>query len=435
VLARVLELSPGDRTQVLLLGEDSYLTRFSQNHIHQNVGESNASLQIKVHLGKRVGSAGTNVLSEEGIRLALEQAAAAAAVQRENPELPGLPEPRDIPDLETCIPRTVEFSAEQRADAVGEIISQARSRGSTAAGAFSTGVREIGVAHSEGLRAYTQLTSASLSTVVMSDDSSGYAAAASRDVDQIDAGAVGRRAVEKCESGRHAVALEPGEYTAILEPEAAAELVSYVSRLGFSALAVQEGRSFVCDRLGDKVVGDNISIWDDGLDTRGLALPFDFEGVPKSKVHLLENGTASQLLYDMRTAARAGRDSTGHATPYAAFGPMAFNLFMAPGDSSLEEMIASTERGVLVTRFHYTNPVHPKRVIITGMTRDGTYLIEKGKVVSAIKNLRFTQSFLDALNNVEAISRDTRLIGGFFGGSVVPALKVARFAFTGATEH
>ncbi|MBI5956821.1 MAG: TldD/PmbA family protein, partial [Chloroflexi bacterium] len=207
----------------------------------------------------------------------------------------------------------------------------------------------------------------------------------------------------------------------------------FLAYLGFSALAVQEGRSFM--KLGQKVVGDNISIWDDGLSPDGLPLPFDFEGVPRQKVALIDKGLAIGLVYDSYTAGKEGKASTGHALPAPnTYGPIPVNLWMGTGQSDKEEMLKSTKRGIWVTRFHYTRPIHPLKVMVTGMTRDGTFLVENGEIVGPIKNLRFTQSYLEALSSVELIGAQTKLERGPMGSSRVPALKVSRFNFSGVTE-
>jgi PmbA protein len=242
-------------------------------------------------------------------------------------------------------------------------------------------------------------------------------------------------AVRKAIAAQNPEAIEPGEYTVILEPAAVADMLMFLGFLGFSALAAQEGRSFMCGQIGSRVMGDNITIWDDGLDPAGLPMPFDFEGVPKEKVVLIDRGIASGFVHDSATASQEDRLSTGHALPAPnTYGPMPINLFMAPGDSTLDEMISSTERGILVTRFHYTNPVHPVKVIITGMTRDGTFLVENGRVTRPVRNLRFTDSVPRAFSEVLSMSRERKLQAGYFGGALVPSMKVGRFAFTGATE-
>jgi predicted Zn-dependent protease len=207
---------------------------------------------------------------------------------------------------------------------------------------------------------------------------------------------------------------------------------------GFSAVALQEGRSFMVGRMGQQIVDPRVSIWDDGASPGGLPWPFDFEGVPKQRVDLIESGVARGVVYDSyRAGKEEGKASTGHALPAPnAYGPLPLNTFFAPGDASVEEMIANTERGLYVTRFHYTRPVEPAQVIVTGMTRDGTFLIKDGELAYPVKNLRFTQSYLEALNRVEMIGSEPRLLIGLAGiaRDRVPALKLGSFAFTGATE-
>ncbi|MHB8926153.1 MAG: TldD/PmbA family protein [Bacillota bacterium] len=437
LIEQALKHSPGDQTEVLLRGEDSYLTRFAQSHIHQNVGEKDATVAVRVIMGKKIGSASANALDEGSVRRTVEKAAEIARLQRENPDFKSLPGPSPVPEVDGFSPRTAEMSPEDRAKAVEAVIARAKKKGFEAAGAFSTGARELAVGNSLGVRAYHAGTSASLVTVAMSPTSSGYAEENSADASQIDPGAVADVAVKKCADSVESAKVEPGEYEVILEELAVFNLVNYLSRLGFSALALQEGRSFLVGRLGQKIVGESITLWDDGLDPAGTVMPFDFEGVPKQKLMLIENGVAKNVVYDSYTAGREpGKKSTGHATPgfYGSFGPAPMNLFLKPGQASIEDMIKSTKRGILVTRFHYTNPIHPVKTIITGMTRDGTFLIENGMVKGAVKNFRFTQSVLEAFSNVEMIGRTPKLISGFFGGSSVPALKVSRFNFTGVTE-
>ncbi len=204
--------------------------------------------------------------------------------------------------------------------------------------------------------------------------------------------------------------------------------------LGFSALAVQEERSFV--ELGKRIGSDLVTIVDDGYDPAGLPLWFDFEGVAKQRVPLVEAGICRGLVYDSQTAARAGVASTGHGLPAPnPWGPFPLNMVMEPGTATREELIGGLDRGLLVTRFHYTNPVHPKLAIVTGMTRDGTFLVEDGAIVGPVKNLRYTQSYLAALAGTVAVASERKTLKGFLGGVVVPAIRIDGWTFTGATEH
>jgi len=262
---------------------------------------------------------------------------------------------------------------------------------------------------------------------VSADDSSGYADWRGTDIAAMNPAATAEVACDKCIAGRGAAAVSPGKYAVILEPAAVAELISTLGYLGLGALSLLEGRSFLCDRLGEKVVSERITIWDDATDSRGLAMPFDWEGQPRQKVMLIEKGIARGVVYDSRTANLTGRQTTGHALPAPnTAGPLPVHLFLAPGESTLQEMIASTERGILVTRFHYVNVVHEKQTVITGMTRDGTFLVKDGTLDKPLSNLRFTQSILAALEQTHLVGREATLNEYAY----VPALKISEFAFT-----
>jgi PmbA protein len=437
ITAKVLGLSQADQTEVLVFSDDSQLTRFANSYIHQNVAERDVHVRVRAVMGKRIGVASTNDLSGESLEKLVETALEVAKLQLENPDFISLPEPSPIPEVKAFSEATSGFTPEARAQAVGAICGRAVENDLVASGAFSTSVQEIAVANSLGVFAYFPTTLADLKTVIMGDDSSGYGASTAWDVEQLDAETVGVEAVDKALRGRNPREIEPGRYTVILEEYATEDILEMLSYVGLGALAVQEGRSFMCDRFGEQIMDSAISLWDDGLDLRGLPLPFDFEGVPKRRVPLIENGIAMNVVYDSYTAGKEGKASTGHGLPAPnTFGPLPINMFMAPGQATLEEMIASTDRGILVTRFWYTRPVHPKLAIITGMTRDGTFLIEKGEVAYPVKNLRFTQSYLDALASVEMVGRTTKLVRSDFelNGNHVPALKLGEFEFTGATE-
>jgi len=438
IAERVLALSTADQTEVVILGEENQLTRFANSYIHQNVAEKNAQIRVRAVVGRKIGVATTNDLSDEALAQAVESAIGAARLQRENPDFLYLPSPQPIPKVEGFVEATAGCTPKERAQAASIICRRATEKGLNASGALTTAAQEIAVANSLGLFAYYPTTLADLEIVIMADSGSGYAHATSVDVTQIDAQALGQEAIEKALRSRDPVEIDPGDYTVILEEHAVEEILFYLTYLGCGALAVQERRSFMTDRFGEKIVGRNISLWDDGLDPQGLPMPFDYEGVPKRKVDFIREGLATSVVYDTYTAGREkGKESTGHATLPAPnpYGPLAANRFMAAGQATKEEMLASTERGIWVTRFHYMNPVHRFKTIFTGMTRDGTFLIEKGEITRPIKNLRFTQSILEALSSVEMIGKERKpLLSSHLGCGCVPALKVRDFTFTGVTE-
>ncbi|MBE0636034.1 TldD/PmbA family protein [Candidatus Bipolaricaulota bacterium] len=434
----VLSAAQADQTEVLVAGQDLALTRFAANNIHQNVSETDVSVRVRSVVGKKIGVASSNDISPESLKRLVQKAETIASFQQENPEFVSLPEPLPIQEVDSYSESTAMYSAVARAKGVGAILDMSRSNNLVASGAFSTGTEEMMVANSLGISAYHGGTMATVMTVVMSENSSGYAADCAQDVENLDLSEIGRIAVDKAIRSKNPSSIDPGAYTVILEEDAVGTMMFYLGYLGFSALAVQEKRSFMSGRIGEKVTGDNISIWDDGFDPRGVRLPFDFEGVPKQKVMLIENGIARNAVYDSATAAREpGKTSTGHGLPAPnTMGPLPINLIMQPGSASKEEMIASTKKGIWVTRFHYVNPVHPVKAILTGMTRDGTFLIENGKITRPLKNLRFTQSILEAFANAEMLGKELKVIKMGFGNfaSCAPAAKINNFTFTGTTE-
>jgi PmbA protein len=438
IAQRVLREAKAEQAEVMLTSNDSYLTRFATNTIHQNVSESDTTVRVRVISDQKTGVATGNDLSDAGLKRLMQTAERIAGFQERNPDSAMLPEPQPARAVSAYVDATAKCEPLDRARGVEKILAPARKHGLDAAGAFSTEEQELCIANSRGVSAYHRGTVASILTVVMSQDSSGYAADASIDVSRIDPAAVGKTAIDKALQSRNPTSVEPGEYTVILEEEAVADMLFFLGYMGMSALALQEGRSFMCGKIGERVTGENITVWDDGLDPRGLPLPFDFEGMPKQKVMLIEKGIARNVVYDSATAAKEpGKKSTGHSLPAPnTQGPLPINLFMAPGAATKEEMLASTERGIWVTRFHYTNILHPVKTQITGMTRDGTFLIEKGKITRPLKNLRFTQSILEAFANVEAISAKLKVVKDDWNalGTTVPALKIRNFRFTGATS-
>jgi predicted Zn-dependent protease len=333
------------------------------------------------------------------------------------------------------VPATAATDPERRADGARAVIASADAAGLDASGAFSSEAVAMAVANSNGLRSRHAFTQAKLLTVMTGEDrASGYAQATAPDVGEIDAASVGAEAADKAQRSVGASDLEPGEYDVILEEYAVQTILEYLSLAGFSALAVEEGRSFM--ELGRQVMGPNVSIWDDGNDATGLPSAMDFEGVAKRRVELVTDGIATGLVHDTATARRAGVTSTGHGLPAPnTFGPLAWNLFMAPGSSSKDAMLSTIDRGIWVTRFHYVNIVHPRRAVLTGMTKDGTFLIDGGRIVRPVRNLRFTEAIPEAFTRIEAITSGTRLLAAEYTGinARVPALRIGRFSFTGAT--
>ncbi|KPJ65751.1 hypothetical protein AMJ44_09565 [candidate division WOR-1 bacterium DG_54_3] len=438
-LSSVVKKSEVDQTEAVYIGGESGLTRFANSTIHQNVFEANSKVYFRAALGKKIGVAATNSFIKADLEKALSNAIEIAKNQKENPDFPGLPSQKDALSLNTYFDKTARFTPMQRAQEIKKIFDQIKVHNLTAAGSFSTGQTEIAVVNTNGVDCYQPLTSTFLNIVVTGDNSSGYADCLSRNVEDINAENLAQIAIKKCLESKDPKVLEPGEYDVVLEPTAVAALLEWMNYIGFGSKPFQEGTSFLSNRIGQKIMGKDVTIYDDGNDQSAIAFPFDFEGVPKQKVTLVEKGVAKGVVYDSISAHKDKVKSTGHAlTPDSAEGALALNVFVEPGDSSLDKMIESVDRGLLVTRFHYINGLlDTTNALLTGMTRDGTFLIENGKVKHGIKNLRFTESMLKAFSNVVQISKDRKIVNSWWGdvGCVVaPAMLMKSFKFTGKTE-
>jgi predicted Zn-dependent protease len=435
----VLAASRADQIEVQVFANHSALTRFANNYIHQNVEYTDVDVRVRAVIGQKIGIASTNEISDEALQRVAAKAHQLALHQRENEDFRSLPRPEPIQPADAFVEATARAGPEERASVVGQICEASSRASLIAAGAFRTSVQEISLSNSFGVFTYHPETQADINAVVMSETSSGYAARVSKSVADIDGDAVAAEAVDRALRGVNPQTVEPGTYEVILEPYAVVDLLDFFSYLSFGALPFTEKRSFMAGRLGERVMGEDISIWDDGLSPAGIPMPFDYEGTPKQRVSLIENGVARGVVWDSYYAGKQGGDtySTGHALPAGVtVGPIPLNLFMAPGDATRADMIANTKRGIWVSRFWYTRTVHPLNVVVTGMTRDGTFLIEDGKVVGPVRNLRFTQGYVDALNHADLVGRATTLVLGDLGGGVrsVPALKLAQWEFTGVSE-
>ncbi|MDP2873256.1 MAG: TldD/PmbA family protein [Bacillota bacterium] len=455
LLSAALEASRAEQTEAVLDAEDVSYTRWNENFIHQNLNRRTRTLTVRVIDGCRTGLAATNVLDEAGVRECVDRALAYARLQPPRPQLADLPQPgaggsggdegsggagsgRPVEASAAYVPATADFSPTDRADGCGEIIAAAQRRGLPSSGTFSTAQLEKAVANSHGVKAHHPSTKSFLRTIVTAPgDITGYSDRLTRDVRELDYQAVAEEAISKATLFSESRDLPAGRYDTVFEPVAFSDLIRFLGMLAFGAKAVQEGRSFMGPERGKKAMDEKVTIWDDGLDHRGLVTPFDAEGVPKRKVVFIDRGVVGDVVYDNETAARDGVASTGHASPHGrwARGPMPQNMFMAPGNTPADEILRTTRRGVLVTRFHYTHAPEPMRVVATGTTRDGTFLIEDGRIVARLRNLRFTESMITALANCDAVSREVRLTRDWWSTfeSVLPTVRLRDFTFTGAT--
>ncbi len=433
LLERALSRSTAEQTDVYLSSQDLRLTRFAGNAIHQNVSHSNVTLNVRAVEGQRLGRATTNDLSSEGIGRAMAAARRNALLMPEDPAFPGLPEPQPAPRVASWDESAAACPPMTRARMVEEMCRQGAAAGLDTAGACRTGVQEIAVVSSRGVRAYHAGTFAGLIITPRSDTSAGWAKGGSWRLDEIDYPALAREAVDKAVRGREPHPVAPGEYAVVLDHYAVDDILEALSLYGMGAQAVQEGRSWMCGLQGAQGMSESVSLWDDGASPDGWPVPFDAEGVPRRRVELVKNGVVNAPVHNTYTAAQDGVKSTGHQA-YFVGPPIASNIFMQPGDKTVEELIASTKRGLYITRFFYTRLSHNRGCVMTGMTRDGTFLIEDGEIRHPVKDLRFTQSYVDALNAVEGVGSEAKLVLNEVGFATrVPALKLASFNFTGAT--
>jgi PmbA protein len=434
--------APGaDAVEVLLMHQWGGLTRFASSTIHQSTWREDTEVRVRVVIDGRTGVAATNGYGADDVQRAARSAREMAGVASADPLFPGLPGPEPVPEVKDRFDEaTATTSPEKRAEAVAALVGQCGD-GFRAAGAYETVAAEIGLVNSEGQVCYAPTTQASLTSVVSGGEGgAGFAEILAGRAGDIDPEAVGRRAAAKArDAQRPEDPPPPGEYAVVLEPAAVATLVDFLAYMGFGGRSIVEGRSTFSGRAGETVASPLVTMHDDGTAPDTLGIPFDFEGTPKRRVDLIREGVFVDGVWDRRSARQAGdgKASTGHALPPPnPEGPFPLNLFMAPGESSIEDMVAATDRGLYVTRFHYSNVVHPREAVITGMTRDGTWLIEDGRITRPVKNLRFTQSILETLRATDMVGRETLLASEFFfSASRVPAIRSTAFRFTGRSDH
>jgi PmbA protein len=410
------------------------LTRFANNAIHQNVAERRLLLSVRTQMGRRTARATTNRFDDASIRAVVNEAAALTRAQQPDPDLPPLAEPADIDEVDRFCPSTAAATPQDRAEAVAEAIEIVRQEGQTAAGIYATNQSVEAILNSRGVFAYYFDTLAQFSITAIARDSSGWAKASTPECDALDIPGLARRAARKARLSAEPRELAPGRWTVILEPSAVQDLLGQMF-WDFSATAIRDQRSFLTSRLGTKLFGAGIQIADDAYHPMQSGPPFDGEGVPRRRLALVENGVAREVAYSRKEAQRANTAPTGHGFPLPnEIGEAPMNIVVEGGSEPLETIIGSTKRGILVTRLWYIREVDPYEKIMTGMTRDGTFLIEDGRPVCGIRNFRFNQSLIELLNNVEALSPAERASGEEAIDMVVPAMKARDFNFTEVTR-
>jgi PmbA protein len=447
ILEDALRESPADQTELVLVGDSTEVTRYANSEIHQNVAQHNTRVAVRVAVGRTTARVFTNSLDVETLRQTVRDAVQLARMQAPNPKFRPLPSPdmgygRAEEPPRSYFESTANLSPGSRAEAIGQIIDAASEAGYKAFGTYRSSAAELAVASTTGIRSYASHTTVYLKALVEGLDGTGFGDAFDRDAARIDPAKVAREAVAKCRGNRDQMEIEPGEYEAIFDPNAVADMVRFPATTGMGARQVLDGQSFMSGRAGERVASEVVSIWDVPCDPRCLPLAIDYEGLPASRVDIITNGIAKGPVYDTATALEAGVRSTGHAAdPFDTFpaGPTADHIVMPTGTSTVEEMIGKVEHGVWVTRFHYTHCPDRKRVIATGTTRDGTFLIRDGNVVGALKNLRLEMGVLDLLSSLQEagegkLCQDWWAQNGMATNNYfVPAMRFARCVFTGVT--
>jgi PmbA protein len=431
-----------DEAEASVHSERSGLARFAGSTQHQPTLVDDTNVTVRAVRDGRVGVAVTNRTSDDGLRELAARAADAVERVRADPDFPGLPEPATPPGLDGYDDETAALGPAEQARLAAAAIA---ATGETPAyGFFTSGTTELAVASTTGLETSQRVTDATVLVLAAAEGLSGYATQTSSAVSKVDPDACAREAAEKAARTSGAGELEPGVYRAVLEPYALGEMLQYFAWDSFGALGLLEERSYLAGRIGERIFDDKVSIADDCLDRNGLPKAFDFEGVPKQRVPLVEDGVARGVVWDRRTAKRAAGDArtTGHAPPVTlqAYGPLAFGISMACGDAgSVDDLVAAVGDGIYVTRVHYLGIVDPRGGVLTGMTRDGTFRIRDGKIAEPLVNLRFTVAVPNMLADVPALSRRVTLVNqsDFYGerypyGALVPAIATAHFNITGS---
>lgn len=463
IFSRIRKYATADEVECLFYGGHSALTRFANNTIHQNVAEQNFGVSVRTVFNGRTARATTNKFDEESLKGVVRASEDLARVQEPDPDLlpvPGLREASGSPAVSNAsgqvrtrspepsrhFTETAALTPVERAEAVGKMVALAQQAKLIAAGIFSSSESIEGVVNSRGLNHWHTQTSAEISVTMLGADSSGWQKATSPNVENLDPEELASIAAEKATRSRGPREIPPGKYTVVLEPAAVLDMVGFAF-VDFGGLAILDQRSFLNNRVGTRLFGENITIWDDVGHPLQSGSPFDGEGVERQRVQLVEKGVIKRLVYARASAEKMKKSEqaakvgtvevTGHGFPLPnEIGEAPMNIvFEAPPETqTVEQMISSTERGILVTRLWYIREVDPYEKILTGMTRDGTFLIEDGKLGCGLRNFRFNQSLIDMLSQVDGMSTPVRTSGEESFDMVVPAMKVRDFNFTEVTR-
>ncbi len=439
ILREALELSGADQTEAVLIEEQTWLTRFAESVINQNIGQEESTLIVTAVNAKKVGLASTSDLSRGGIESAVRTANDISSLQRTDERFVAFPDPETAPKLGTTVtvePNT-EYSPSDMANVVQKISRKAGGSSLNVSGAFRHDIETVAVANSLGVEQYGRSGKGELSLTVSGEgERSGYAIGCAANPATIAYETVAAKAIEKAEKNINPVTLPDGQYTVILEPPAVGQLLLFLGFLGFGGRTMAQGRSFMSGKKGEPITGENITITEEPDNPQFGSLLFDYEGVPKKRLTLIDHGKAGDAAFDSYWAGMMGVEPTGHSVqPNNSYGPYPKNVAIAPGEHTIDEMIASIDRGVLITHFWYINFLNPMQTMITGTTLDGTFLIENGKLGRPIKNMRTNQSILEAFANAEMISKSRMVYPQYASLMLVPAMKITGFNLVQETKE
>jgi len=433
IAEKVLNFSTAQETEVLLFVGNNFLTRFANNQIHQNVAWHDLGISIRIVNDKKIGVASTNSFDDESLKKLVDKAIKLAKLQKPDKNFISLPKPRKIPKVKNEV---YEAKEDELAKSVYTVIKKAKKNKLIASGAYANDTSELAVANSRGVWAYHAGSSCNLSTIILGKTSSGFAADVGRNVKSVNAEKVAKTAIKKTIDSANPKDIKPGEYEVILEPQAVSEMLAFFQWYGPNARIYHEQASCLSGKMGSRVFGKNITIIDDPFHPEIFPMPFDYEGQPKKTMTIVEKGILKNIAYDSYYAKRYKKQNTGHALPAPnTMGPIPLHLYIKPGSKTKEQMIKSVKYGLLVTRLWYVRVLNPKTLNVTGMTRDGTFLIENGKIVRPVKNLRFNQNIPEALNNVVSVENKLTRLASFEGELVnlMPTLQIKKWQFSSGT--
>ena len=434
-----MDVPEADGVEVVVAASDTALTRYALSEIIQNTVRSDVRAYVRVVVGDQFGIAATNQLDQASMKATAARALEAARASRPDPDFPGLPSPERVGRAEGVFrwdEETSKTTAAARAEAVRTLI--ATSGSSNAAGIFETSSHCFGVVNSKGIDCWDRFTRCITTCLVDEDGGTGWGEASSHAVGEVDVEAAARSAAGKARSSRNPAAAEPGDYEVVLEPAATAMLMEYLAYMGFGGKQVIDGESFLATRAGEVVATPDITVADDVYDPLSVGIGFDFEGVPKRVVTVIDQGHAVAPVTDLRTAPKLELSPSGHFSGSVEYGPHASNVVLRPGTKSREDLISGVKDGILVTRFHYVNLLDRPTTLLTGMTRDGTFRIRDGEAAEPVNNFRFSQSVLDALASTVEVGSDIAAFApdfGSFGSNAAPSLRVGGFRFASTTSH